>query len=260
MSRIFKKIWFRAFTVFAAISIQFIGVAVWADQDKNQNQRSFRVVAWNIHAEQSFSKLKKEFERNGFRDAEVIALQEAKDPVLTRLASELGYEMVRDDSDVILSRLPIVEWGAVVVNTDTGRDATWATVDVPHLGPVRIYSPHFSYKVERNPFIPKIRKQEMKNLIAHADLFDGPSVVAGDLNTLGKVFFGQRKEPLVKVARDAGFVDAMKKCNRHTQRAGKFLPIGRIDWILSRDLERRSCMNGKFGPSDHRWLLAEFSY
>jgi endonuclease/exonuclease/phosphatase family metal-dependent hydrolase len=93
--------------------------------------------------------------------------------------------------NAVLSRYPIVEDHKVRLPHmgqfgKTQRIATAATLDVGGTR-VRVYSAHLATKVELGP---GRRRDQASAVVADAELFSGPVVIGGDMNTwgLGEVF------------------------------------------------------------------------
>lgn len=222
-----------------------------------QNVDAITIGAWNIHKENDFKKFQKEL--NGKLGAsDVLCLQEAQEPIISQIADhyDFPYVYAASGTDVILSKHPIIDSGEVLINPKTLRDVPWAEIKINEEN-ILVYSPHLSFKVDGNPFVQKIRGEEMQRIIAHADIHRIPTAIAGDINTVGNILWGQKKEPSIKFAKAAGFIDALDGIRGSTQFAAKFFPMGRIDWILTRDFKVKKGDIGKRGPSDHTWLWAE---
>lgn len=216
------------------------------------------VVSWNIHKGHNWEVVARAMHSSPLAEADVVALQE----VLTheegrqgqRLARIFGGRAIVVGRDVILSRLPVADFGEVRVNPATGRRAAWADLRVAPGKKVRVYSVHLSYKVKKSPFIPELRKEEMTRLLNHASGFPGPVVIAGDYNTVGWIICCQESAPLLSMLEENGFSDATAGSPGRTQ-----LWTGKVDWIFAKGLSAVSSRLGRYAGSDHRWLLSVFA-
>ncbi len=217
------------------------------------------VAAWNIHKGHNWDVVARAMHESPLAEADVVALQE----VLTdeegrqgqRLARIFGGRAIVVGRDVILSRLPVVSFGEVTVNPATGRRAAWADLRVAPKKTVRVYSVHLSYKVKKSPFIPDVRKEEMRRVLLHASGFPGPVVIAGDYNTIGWIVCCQESAPLLSMLEENGYSDATAGSPGRTQ-----LWTGKVDWIFAKGLSASSSTRGRYAGSDHRWLLSGLQF
>ena len=196
-------------------------------------------------------KIEGELENSPLRESTIISFQEiiSKNGQVEYLAKKYGYYYYYKGRNGVLSKYPITKSGFVIVNQDTDRKAIWVDLLIESSQPIRIYIPHLSYKIKINPFIADIRGKEMNQILEHTEAFDGPIIIAGDLNTIGFLFFGHSREPAILYAKRAGFVDAMKDIKYSSQRF-----VGRVDWILARGFKILTSTQGNYGGSDHRWI------
>ena len=210
------------------------------------------VCTWNIHKGKRWERVVRELRESKLASCDLLALQE----VLTgeegrqgeKLAEAHGASLAKAGRDVILSRVPVAASGELTVNPGTGRRAVWVDVEAAPGTLVRFYSLHLSYKVERSPFITHVRRAEMEAVLAHAEAFPGPVIIAGDFNTVGWFLGGHRDAPLLESLRRAGYREASPP--GRTQWSG-----GKVDWIFVKGLKPRGGELGLYGGSDHRWLL-----
>ncbi|HEX4925364.1 MAG TPA: endonuclease/exonuclease/phosphatase family protein [Bdellovibrionales bacterium] len=213
----------------------------------------FTVGTWNIHRGRNIERVIEELETAPIGASAILALQEVSPQKkhAELLAARFGLNFHYFGSDAILTRYSIVRAGAIVSNPQTGRHTPWAELEVEPGRIVRVYSPHLSYKLKTNPFIGDVRGQEMKVILDHADTFDGPVIIAGDLNSVGSFLGGHDREPAIRLLRARGFRDELSAvaCRTHTL-------VGRIDWIFSRGLQHAGAVKGRYAGSDHRWMLA----
>lgn len=222
---------------------------------------SFKISAWNIQHGKYPDKIERELETQVLGESDIICWQEmkSKSKLAQKLSKKYGYFYHSVGSDVIFSKYPFVEVGKVFVqHEDRGRTAAWATIDIEGTH-VRVYSIHLAFKTSGLPFISKTRGRQMQKILDHANQFNGPTIQAGDLNTIGFILGGQSREHAIKKLKRDGYEDAFKKFPyMNTQRAGHFLRMGRIDWIWYRDAELKKSIPGRFAKSDHKWLFSEF--
>ena len=216
----------------------------------------FTVAAWNINKGGNIAVIERELTRPPLSEAVLIALQEAltepKQLQEKRLARAIGAQDHAAGRDAILSKWPLINRGEVLVNPETGRRAAWADARSPEGRVIRFYSLHLSYKIGRNPFVPHVRAAELRALLDHAEAFEGPVVVAGDLNTVGWLFCCGRDEPSLRLLKIRGYTDVLEtaKVGCNTQHV-----VGTVDWIFVRGLTPISAVCGRYAGSDHRWIL-----
>jgi len=215
----------------------------------------FTLCSWNIHKGKKWHKVLGEIATRELSDCGVLALQE----VLTgsegsqevKIAEVAKGTATVAGRDVIVSRLPTLRGGSIIVNAETGRQAAWADISVGSAA-VRVYDLHLSYKVSKSPFITEVRSSEVLAVLDHLSDWAGPAVIAGDFNTVGWFFCCHRDAPLLDRLREAGFIEASAK--GPTQWSA-----GKVDWIFSRGLQVEKKELGKYAGSDHRWLKTVFS-
>lgn len=182
--------------------------------------------------------------------ADILALQECPEPS-TSPAAEQGWQGVYEYSNAILSRWPILRSGLVAANPAWPRDLPWADIQPPN-GPVfRVYSAHLTFKRGGIPFLTQARAIEARRILIHASSFEGPVILAGDLNTVGWIFGGQESEPAIQLIEASGYTDALFTIGGRTQGL-----LGRLDWIFSRGFQSAEPVLGDYAGSDHRWILA----
>jgi endonuclease/exonuclease/phosphatase (EEP) superfamily protein YafD len=219
----------------------------------------FTIATWNVFsARAGLWTIASQF-HGALGLADVVCLQEARrgtHSLTQRLARDFGYPWhFQVGSDAILSRFPIVASGKVHINRIVGRRAPWVTLllNRPNETLLRVYSVHLSYKRGLWPFVKSVRWAEARRIERHlrkpASTFTGPTVIAGDFNSVGWVIGGWGTEPSLRVMRTLGFRDAIER-NRRTHL------LGRLDWILARGLDIGTPSIGNFSGSDHRWLLS----
>lgn len=217
------------------------------------------VTTWNIKKGKRHYKLEREMRNTLLGKSDFICFQEIKQERETakKLAEMFGYHYYHPGSDAILSKHPILNQGRFQLRHDSSRNAKW--IDALVGGKiVRVYSPHLSFKKNGGSFlIPRTRGTEMRSILDHAEDADGPVIIAGDLNTIGRWEFTQEGEPAIQYAYAAGFENALSDLGYYSsQLAGGFFPMGRIDWVLTRGLDVLSGVKGKYAGSDHRWMAA----
>ncbi len=211
------------------------------------------VSSWNIQNGEDFSQIIDEIKATKLKNSDLFVIQEIQTNQSINqaqvLAKMFGYFFVFKGRDAILSKFPIQKSGAIVINKSPKREAVWADVDVGGENYIRIYGLHLSYKVDISPFIQEIRGDEISVVIEHSKSFDGPVIVAGDLNTIGDMFWGEESEPAIVFLKDAGFNDAFEGEDFSTH-----LIFGRLDWIFSKGFDVEKSVVGNFSVSDHRWI------
>lgn len=214
-----------------------------------------RVGTWNVNGLRGGQTTADSLRTTLLPRVDLAAIQEtdARASILKAIGAEgSGWHEVRFSSNAILSRWPIRASGAVEVSTQPPRHLPWADVEHPGGCVVRIYSIHLSYKRGANPLIGDLRAAESRMLLRHAAVFDGPVILAGDLNSMGWLAGGHGSEPSVRLIREAGFADAGE-----TSPGGTHQFLGKIDWILVRGQVPGVSVRGSYDGSDHRWLTAE---
>lgn len=219
------------------------------------------VATWNLGGRRNLRRYERELTETPLGTSDVLCFQEIptgkRYDAAALLAERFGYPHVQAYRwRAILSRWPLVAGGYVTINPDTNRHAPWADLAAPGANGeavVRVYGPHLTYKRKRGwPFEDAIRTAEMEHLLAHAEGFPGAVVVAGDLNTVGRMFLGGHgREGAVRLLREAGFTDALA-----AHPGGTHMAIGRLDWIWMRGAEGVASHRGRLAGSDHRWLQA----
>ena len=167
-------------------------------------------------------------------------------------AAWLGANLHQRGGNAILTRLPIVEVGQVLLSAKPKLNNIWANVEIAPGVHLRVYSLHLSYKrATVNIFIRGIRGAEMGQVVENVAQHQGPAVVAGDFNTVGYILGGHGNEPAIGALRSAGFADMLASSPGLTQ-----IPLGRLDWIFARGMRPLESALGKFRGSDHRWIKA----
>jgi endonuclease/exonuclease/phosphatase family metal-dependent hydrolase len=211
------------------------------------------VATWNIHHGKNLDRLAEEMRTTSLGESEILNLQEimVKEGQAEKIANQFGYQYVSQGSNAILSKYPILASGSVLVNPDTGRRVVWADLSTHRGTTIRVYCPHLSYKVKMSPFIPEIRKTEMERLLAHAQDFQGPIIVAGDLNSVGYFLWGHENEPEIQLIKAKGYTDTLERVATRTNEL-----VGRIDWIFTKGFKTAWAVKGDFAGSDHRWMQA----
>lgn len=219
------------------------------------------VATWNLGGRRNLRRYERELAETALGTSDVLCFQEIptgkRYDAAALLAEKFGYAHVQSYRwRAVLSRWPRVAGDTVTINPGTNRHAPWmdlAAPDAPETPLVRIYGPHLTYKRKRGwPFEDGMRTGEMEHLLAHAEAFPGAVVVAGDLNTVGRMFLGGHgREGAVRLLREAGFADALA-----AHPGGTHMAIGRLDWIWVRGAEVLASRRGRLAGSDHRWLQA----
>ena len=220
------------------------------------------VGTWNIVDGKTFlfrkdntKRIYKQLDEEALGQSDILCLQESynleEHHKLKALASRYGYHFFDGGADDILSKWPIIEGGQALVNPKTGRRATWANIEHPELGVIRVYSIHLSYKVHRWPIIPIIRGQEAARLIKHAEKFKGPVIFAGDFNTFHFDSHNVERTQVMRFIKGAGFTNSFRDLNCFTH------PPGRVDWIFHNAGQTLFSTCGKWAGSDHRWMFSQ---
>lgn len=204
-----------------------------------------------------------EFQETNLGKADIVCFQEIKEingtPQAQYIAEQLGYPYYfQPGSNAIISKYPIIATGEVQLQPDSGRASPFADINI-NGKVVRVHGPHLSFKKGKNFFISKYRGKQMRSILNHVNQFDGPSIIAGDINTVGRLWFGgHKREKAIKYAFKAGFVDALEDVLKWPRHSTQW--IGKIDWILSRDLKVGEGERGRYAGSDHRWIMSEFDF
>jgi endonuclease/exonuclease/phosphatase (EEP) superfamily protein YafD len=209
------------------------------------------VATWNIHKGAGWKKLEREL-AGPLKSSDILLLQE----VLTKDEGQQGLKIARlhgaqvvvAGRDVIITRLPLVATGQLLINPTTRRHGAWATLRMGEQQ-LRVYSLHLSYKVKRSPFIPEVRDGEMARVLAHAKSFSGPVIIGGDLNTVGWFVCCSADEVLLQRLKSAGYQSAVSGAPGRTHHLA-----GRTDWIFTKGLVAESALRGPYAGSDHRWV------
>jgi endonuclease/exonuclease/phosphatase family metal-dependent hydrolase len=158
-----------------------------------------KVVTFNVRYAREIDKALEVFQKDPFRGADLVALQEMDAPGAARMAAALGCAYVyypsafhpgggKDFGTSVLSRWPILDDHKVPLPHGSPfrglrRAATAATVSV-HGVPVRVYSVHLEAPAG---ITPGNRRDQVRAVIRDAAAFSGPVVVAGDFNNHGVV-------------------------------------------------------------------------
>ena len=219
---------------------------------------SLSVAVWNIHGghtwygESNIKNIQKEF-ANSLGKQDIVFLQEVPhNKLLDELANNNGFHKT-GNRNAILSKYPIRNSGVIIINPETGRTASWADVEYINKTVIRIYSIHLSYKINEWSHMHEIRGAEIQRIIKHAHTFEGPIILAGDLNTIDPVARELDKRPVFQEAYRAGFKNAFyeQHCNTH-------MILGRIDWVLYKGMSPWQAGCGIYAGSDHRWMHETF--
>ncbi|MDH5392679.1 MAG: hypothetical protein OEY11_05785 [Gammaproteobacteria bacterium] len=218
------------------------------------------IAIWNLHNQQSWHKsdnnavISQQFADTSLGKSDLVALQEVEQfTEMKAIAGQNAFQF-HGSRDAILSKLTVMGSGRVVINSK-GKDAFWADVELKNGRLMRLYSVHLSYKKGRSPFIPRIRGDETKALLDHAEGFTGPVVIAGDFNTLSLLSPDFSKIPVFTHLKNAGF-----KSSRPLGACNSQIPLGEQDWIFIKNARSLRFVCGNYAGSDHRWIQAEISF
>jgi endonuclease/exonuclease/phosphatase family metal-dependent hydrolase len=204
---------------------------------------TFVVLDWNLHhgvAADTAVDLERIARTIEAEAPDVVALQEvARGWVLgggvdmaTWLGDRLGMHVAfapaadRQLGNALLSREPLTDVEEIALPTGAGpqqRSALTAVVPGPHATPVRVTSVHLQHRAANTP-----TRLDQLAALAAALPDDGPSVLAGDLDT------GPGSPEAVALL-DAGWVSAVDEAGDPD--AGTFPssdPGERVDWVLGR--------------------------
>ena len=161
--------------------------------------RTLRVVTFNLKWGRAVDEAAALFSRPGtpLADADLIVLQEMDRDGTARLAERLGYEYVyvpsaihpvakRDFGVALLSPWPLEDGRKLLLPHHNlfrklRRSAAVATLRSP-LGPVRVYGIHFE---SPGGALGSVRRDQARAVIADAEGWSGPTLVAGDFNGRG---------------------------------------------------------------------------
>jgi len=215
---------------------------------------ALRVAAWNLGQAGGAESVLAELDRLAAR-SDVLALQEVTPPdeaqaPIADWAAARGWAYTAKESNAIASRLPIVRSGVIAANPAWSRDLPWVEVESPSGARFRIYSVHLSFKYKGNPFIEVARGVEASRIARDARAFDGPVVLAGDFNSIGRLLWGHADEAGLSLLRKWGYRDATRGLSGDTHY------LGRLDWIYTLGLDAEEAELGRSVDSDHRWLWA----
>lgn len=167
--------------------------------EQPSSSRTLRVMTYNVHLESAAAIIKAIENNSRLRSADLLFLQEIEahlqegsnraEQVATALAMNFayapGYGLPGGGSHgvAILSRYPLREievielpYYHVVVNS-ARRVAIAATLTLAGKD-LRVYSVHLDNRIS-----PTKRKKQLAPVFRAAALFDGPAIIAGDLNT-----------------------------------------------------------------------------
>jgi endonuclease/exonuclease/phosphatase family metal-dependent hydrolase len=164
---------------------------------------TLKVVTFNIRYAREIDRALEVFQKEPFKGADLIALQEMDAPGTERMAAALGCAYVyypaafhpgggKDFGNAVLSRWPILDDHKVLLPHPSPfrslqRAATAATVSVRGV-PIRVYSVHLEAPAA---LTPAQRRDQAETVARDALRFPGPVVVAGDFNNhgvVGKIF------------------------------------------------------------------------
>ena len=158
-------------------------------------RQTLRVVTFNLKWGKEVDRAADLFSRPGpLRDADLLVLQEMDRPGTERLAHALGFGYVYVPSAVhpvpkhdfgvaLLSPWPLDEPRKLLLPHQNRfrklrRSAAVATLRSP-LGPVRVYGIHFESPAGA---WDRVRRDQARAVLADAEGWAGPEVVAGDFN------------------------------------------------------------------------------
>lgn len=215
------------------------------------------ISIWNLHNQQSIfgndnlTTIKDQFVKTSLKDSDLIALQEVTDnEKINEITEPYGF-IFSGQRDAILSKHAIVKSGHIIINP-YGRTAFWSDIQITNDTVLRLYSVHLSFKQDRSPFIEKQRGEEMANLLKHAADFNGPTIIAGDFNTITVFKSEIKKIPALYNLNEAGY-----KSSRPIDACDSHIPLGQQDWIFVKGAEVIRYVCGNYAGSDHRWIQAE---
>lgn len=152
----------------------------------------FSLLSWNIHGKNPvintrISKIVPELERV---PADILCLQEARraKALLRTLPGLLEYSKIipatKSNDNVILSKHHVERHGEIAFPTTWAfslENALWADVVIAERT-VRVYNCHFGII----GFGPSTRLEQLRYVLDHAERHTGPSIICGDLNTVGQ--------------------------------------------------------------------------
>jgi len=189
--------------------------------------------------------------------ADVLALQEADDHIVARVAARFGWHAVYHPSDrhhatgrnfgpALFSRWPLVDERVLPLprtgwRSRVARNAVGATVHAP-IGPVHVCNVHLSTMLETAP----AGQDRQAQVVADAAVaLEGPVIVLGDLNRRGAA----------RVFTRAGL-------DWHTRGIGRTHHVWSFDHVFSRGLAGRweaGVVAEALAVSDHRAVWARYS-
>ena len=192
------------------------------------------------------------------RGADVLALQEADEHVVERVAGRFGWHAAYQPSDrhhatgrnfgpALLSRWPLVGtrvlqlprtgWRPRLARTALGVVARTAS------GPLHVWNVHLSTLLETSPLGQDLQARTLADAVA---ALDGPALVLGDLNRRG-----------------AAHVLVRSGLEWHTPRVGRTHHVWSFDHVFSRGLPpgrwRAGAVREALRASDHRAVWAEYT-
>ena len=156
-----------------------------------------RIVTFNIKLSRRIDRAIAVLQSDSLRDADVIALQEMDDHGVDRIARALALDYVYYPSSVdpadhryfgpaVLSRWPIaLGWKLLLPHEarfrHQRRTATAAELVIRGRR-VRVYAVHLETPFKASD---AEREDQVRTVLADAERFDGPVVIAGDFNSYG---------------------------------------------------------------------------
>jgi endonuclease/exonuclease/phosphatase family metal-dependent hydrolase len=197
-------------------------------------------------------------ERSGFADqavllGEMLGMHVRFAPIYS-LPSADSVKPARQFGVALLSRYPIVGWK----NDTLTRLSTQAQNPSPAPAPglleatieingavVRVFDTHLDYRSD-----PRVRKQQVTEMLAYVGTASGPTLLLGDLNATPDA---AELQPLFEQLRDAWLTAAEPGFTYPAD-----MPAKRIDYVLaSRHFRVRSASVPATAASDHRPVVAD---
>lgn len=219
------------------------------------------LVTWNIFKGNNKNRIEQTLKKGHPRNANILLFQEvtsaeasassAVSITAKEIAGWFGYDHYSHANNAIVSDFDIDDYGYITIDNETGRTAIYADIEYDSSDSIRLYSVHLAFKKgNMNIFDTGMRRDEMESLLNHADSFNGPIIIAGDMNSV----VNRRSyylEDAIKLIEQRAYIDAFKDI-------GHFVThplLGRIDWVFFRDLTLMRARIGDYDGSDHRWLM-----